>query len=331
MLQIDPNQAKAHYGLARAYLASKQAQRAYWELQETVRLDPKNLDARLEYAQFLLLGKKDELEEAIKQADEVIAADPERLAALLLKGRALQSLERQDEALAVYEQATEKAPKDAAPLLLLATLHRERGELAKAEELFRKLAEVSPGFPAYAALAGFLGADRARDAETEALYRTALEKAEEKEKAAAHAALANFYYSRERFADAERVLRDGIDAVEDDLDLIYTLARFYHGRGDTKQADAMIQRATQAHPDGPQALPRAVGLPRSQRRPRRRAGRHRGRARRRRPTTSPRGCARPSCWSTSASAGRTRRASPRAARSSARCSPARRRTPRRCS
>jgi tetratricopeptide (TPR) repeat protein len=251
VLQIDPNQAKAHYGLARAYLAAKQAQRAYWELQETVRLDPENLDARLEYAQFLLLGKKDELEEAIKQADEVAAKDPERLAALLLKGRALQSLERHDEALEVYRQATEKAPKDAAPLLLLASLHRERGELEKAEELFRKLVEVSPGFPAYAALAGFLASDRGRDAETEGLYRTALEKAEAKEKPAAYAALANYYYSRERFGDAERVLREGIDAIEDDLELVYTLARFYHGRGDTKQADEMIQRATQAHPEDP--------------------------------------------------------------------------------
>jgi len=153
--------------------------------------------------------------------------------------------------LAVYQQATEKAPKDAAPLLLLATLQRERGELAKAEELFRKLVEVSPGFASNAALAGFLSADRGRDAETEALYRSALAQAEDKEKAAAHAALANFYYSRERYADAERVLREGIEAVEDDLELVYTLARFYHGRGDTRQADEMIQRATKAHPTDP--------------------------------------------------------------------------------
>jgi tetratricopeptide (TPR) repeat protein len=251
VLQIDPNAAKGHYGLARAYLGAKQAQRAYWELQETVRLDPTNLDARLEYAQFLLLGKTDELEEAVKQADAVLAKDPDRVAALLLKGKALQSLQRPDEAQQAYEQAAEKAPKDPAPILLLANFYRERGDRDQAEKLFRKLTEVAPGFPSYAALAGFLAADRQRDEETEKLYRQGLDSAAEKERAAAYAALANFYYSRERFDDAERVLLEGIDKVADNTELVYTLARFYHGRGDTQRADAMMQRATQAHPDDP--------------------------------------------------------------------------------
>ena len=131
MLQLEPNQGKAHYGLARAYLASKQAQRAFWELQETVRLDPAHKDARLELAQFLLLGKKDDLEEAVKQADAVLEADPESLPALVLKGRALQSLERFEEAQAVYELAMAKQPDEAAPILLLATFHRARGDNAR--------------------------------------------------------------------------------------------------------------------------------------------------------------------------------------------------------
>src|SRR5512134_1545357 len=46
-LQIAPNDAKAHYGLAQAHLAAKEPQKAYWELLETVRLDGSNLDARL--------------------------------------------------------------------------------------------------------------------------------------------------------------------------------------------------------------------------------------------------------------------------------------------
>ena len=107
VLQLNPNEAKAHYGLARSYLASKQAQRAFWELQETVRLDPSHKDARLEYAQFLLLGKAEDLEEAVKQADAVLEKEPDSLPALVLKGRALQSLERFEEAEAVYELAME--------------------------------------------------------------------------------------------------------------------------------------------------------------------------------------------------------------------------------
>jgi tetratricopeptide (TPR) repeat protein len=253
VLQLDPNHAAGHYGLARAYLGGKQAQKAYWELQETVRLDPSNLDAKLEYAQFLLLGKKEELEEAVKRSDEVLAEAPDRIAAYLLKGRALQSLERYDEARIAYEEAMRKAPEDPGPVLLLATLERERGDTKRSEELFRKLVEVKPGFPAYAALAGFLASDRTRDEETERLYTTALEKAEEQERVPAYVTLANFYYSRERFADSEAVLEKGIEAVPEpaDADLIYTLARFYHSRGDRLKAASTIQRAATGAVDDP--------------------------------------------------------------------------------
>jgi tetratricopeptide (TPR) repeat protein len=251
VLQLDPNQAKAHYGLARAYLSSKQAQRAFWELQETVRLDPSHLDARLEYAQFLLLGKAEDLEEALVQADAVLAANPDNMPALVLKGRALQSLERFDEAQAVYEEAMAKKPEEPAPVLLLATFHRARGDNERAEAMFKKLTEVKPGFPAFAAYAGFLGSDPKRDPETERWFQQALEKAGDAERSAAYAALANFYYSRERFDEAERSLRAGLEASPNDLELVYTLARFYNGRGQTQQADEMIQRATQATPDDP--------------------------------------------------------------------------------
>ena len=46
VLQIDPNDAVAHFGLARAYLALGGG-RARWELQETIRLDPTHDEARL--------------------------------------------------------------------------------------------------------------------------------------------------------------------------------------------------------------------------------------------------------------------------------------------
>ena len=97
-LQVDPNLAEAHHGLAKALIAQKRVRQAYWELQETVRLDPTNLDARLEYGQFLLFGKESDIENALSQAEEVLAAVPERAAAWVLKARALQALKRDDEA-----------------------------------------------------------------------------------------------------------------------------------------------------------------------------------------------------------------------------------------
>jgi tetratricopeptide (TPR) repeat protein len=252
MLQVDPNHAGAHHGLAKALIGDKKIRQAYWELQETVRLDPGNLDARLEYGQFLLFGKESELENALTQAEEVLAADPGRMPAWVLKARALQALKRDDEAGEAFARAVEVAPGEAAPLLLLANYHRRRGELTKAEPLYRKLIEVEPGFASYAALAAFLAAGGERDGEAEEAYRKAIELAEPERSATARLLLANFFHSRERFDEAERALREGIEAEKGNVELIYGLARLYHSRGETAKADAMIEEATKANPEDPE-------------------------------------------------------------------------------
>jgi len=252
MLQMDPNLADAHHGLAKALIGEKKVRQAYWELEETVRLDPGNLDARLEYGQFLLFGKDSEIEKALAQAEEVLAVEPERASAWVLKARALQALQRDDEAGEAFARAVEVAPGEAAPLLLLANYHRRRDEAAQAESLYRRLVEVEPGFASYAALASFLAADRERDDEAEEAYRKAIELAEVERRATAYSLLANFFYSRERFDDAEAVLLEGIETESDNLELIYGLARFYHARGETAKADAMIAEATKADPEDPE-------------------------------------------------------------------------------
>jgi tetratricopeptide (TPR) repeat protein len=248
-LQIDPNDAAAHYGLAQAYMASQDVRKAYWELQETVRLDPSNLDARLGLGQFLLFGKQDEYGQALEQADAVIAADPSRWEAQVLRGRALESLKRLDEAKAAYEAAVQAQPERPELVRLLAGFHVRSGDREGAEPLYHKLTEMDPSAESYFALAGFLAQDRARDAEAEAAYRQALQVADDKEKSAAYRRLASFYYARERYDEAGATLEEGVDATDKDLDVLYALARFYHSRGAPERADAMIEEATKAHPD----------------------------------------------------------------------------------
>ncbi len=249
VIQIDPNHPAAHYGLAKSYLGQKDLQRAYWELQESARLDPANLDARLQYAEFLLLGKEEDLEEARKLASEVLEREPQRMEAHLLRARALQSLGRPEEARGDFRTAVEVAPESGVALLMLANFERRQGDRAAAEPLYRKLTEVEPGFAAQSALGGFLAADRGRDEETEATYRSALELAKPEQRNIAVQTLGSFYYSRARYDDAERTLREGIEASGGDLDLTYALARFHHARGQTERADQVIEEATRTHPD----------------------------------------------------------------------------------
>jgi tetratricopeptide (TPR) repeat protein len=251
VLQLDPNHAAAHYGLAKSYLGQRDLQRAYWELQESARLDPTNVDAKLQYAEFLLLGKEEDLQQAVQLAGEVLGQAPERVEPYLLRARALQSLGKPEEARADFQKAVEVMPESGVALLLLANFERRQGERDVAEPLFRKLTEVEPGFASWSALGGFLAADRSRDEEAETTYRKALELAKPEQRNIAVQTLASFYYSRARFEESERTLREGIDASGGDLDLTYTLARFHHARGQTDRADQVIEEATRAHPDDP--------------------------------------------------------------------------------
>jgi tetratricopeptide (TPR) repeat protein len=257
-ISIDPNHAPAHWGMARALLAQKDLRKAYWELQETVRLDPGNVEAQLRYGQFLLFGKGEDLDRAVDTADRVLASKPqpkERAAALVLKARALESLQRGEEALAAYEGAVKALPDDPGPLLLLANYHRQAGRAQEAEALFRKLVEVESSFATHAALAGFIASlGREHDAEAEATYRKALELAEGDQRKLAYSLLANFLVARDRGSEAEATLRQGIDEIDEDLDLIYGLARYYHAKGDTQRAEGMIEEAARSRPGDPEPL-----------------------------------------------------------------------------
>ncbi|MCL4685325.1 tetratricopeptide repeat protein [Myxococcota bacterium] len=248
-LQIAPNDAEAHFGLAKAYLATRDVGKAYWELQETVRIDPENLDARLAFAQFLLLGSEDEFTQALEQTAAILEREPDKWEAYLLRARALENLKRIDEAQADYEKAVELVPDNADVLRTLAAFLARKGDHAAAESLFRKLVEMDPSAQSWFQLAGFLSLDRDRDAAALAAFRTGLELAEGDALVDAYQRLASFYYQRERYDESEKTLQEGIDASDRNIEMIYALARFYHSRGDPQRADQMIEEATEARPD----------------------------------------------------------------------------------
>jgi len=245
-VEIDPNLAAAHYGMARSFLKTRETEKALWELRETVRLDPSNTHARMEFGALSRLAG--DAETAVVQAQAVLEIAPENVGAMLLQGRALDQLERREEAGAAYQAAAEADPDSSAPLLLLAKHHVEQGDRKSAEPLFRKAIEVEPGFAAYAAFASFLSRDREQDGETEAAYRLALEMAEEDQRELGSRLLASFYYSRERREDSTQVLREAVEADPGNRDLIYELARLHSAQGNRKEADRIMEEATRAVP-----------------------------------------------------------------------------------
>lgn len=246
-VQIDPNNAAAHYALAQAFLAARQPAKAYWELHETVRLDPENYEARLAYGNFLLFGEDQQKEQALEQADAVATAEPESWQAQLLRGRALEGLERDAEAREAFEAALQIAPEQPEVVGLVGNHYLRTGETELAEVQFQKLIEVQPTVRSYFALAAFYARER-RVADAERVYRDGLGAAEPDEKGLAYRRLASFYYGEERYDDAEATLIEAREAAGDDLEVLYALARFYHARGAPDRADEIMDAATQADP-----------------------------------------------------------------------------------
>jgi len=253
-IQIDPNHGEAHYKLAHAYLRGRKVREGFWELRESVRLDAANHAAKLEFAQLAVLAG--EHEEALKQSELVIEADPSNVGAYLMKGQALTALKRGDEALASYQKALEVAPQDPAAMRAMAHALAANGRNEEAEKLWQQIVEIEPGYASHTAYAGFLRRTykRQRLDDVEASLRKALELANEKEKVVAYAQLAAMFFSTEREEKSVEVLREGIENSSDPVDLIYNLARLERMRGNTTEADALVERATRERPDDPKVF-----------------------------------------------------------------------------
>jgi len=260
VLQIDPNDAKAHFGLAHAYFRVKKPREGFWELRETVRLDPANHDAKLEFSQLAILPANHdaklefsqlailagEKEEALRQSTSVVEADPSNVHAHLVRGQALDSLDRRDEALASYEQALTVAPESETAMRVVAKARSQREKYQEAEELYTKLTELYPNYENYIAkgrLMRKLGPERVD--EHEAILKKALEAAEAEERTQGYIYLASFYYRLDRKDESFALLEDGIAKEEETLDLIYLLARLHRAEGNKLQADQLIEKSAE--------------------------------------------------------------------------------------
>jgi tetratricopeptide (TPR) repeat protein len=247
VLQIDPNNAAAHWGLAKGYLANQQIQEGFWELRETVRLDPDKNDAREQLSQLLLLGG--DPDEALVQSEELISRGSER--GHLHRAQALDRLERTDEALEEYQLAIAAMPDESAPVAIYAQALSRHGDREAAEGAFRKLIEMDPSVSSHTSFAAFLAQDRTRDDEAEQIFLEATRLAEGEDQVGAHQNVASFYFQRERFDDATGYLEGVIPTVEKPIPLIYLLARLYAAQGNIERADELIEKAAQVDPTDP--------------------------------------------------------------------------------
>lgn len=241
-LSAVPESAIAHFELAKAYIRIKNLPAAYWELQESVRLNPENDEARRSLAALAL--SQGEFEEALEQADKAISRDFSAGDAYLVRAKALEALERMEEAERAYRAAADVRPDDSGYVMILAGFYERAGNKAKAEELMRKVIDMEGTFESHLAYAMYLRREERRE-EAITSFRKSLELARDVQKHLIYGELARYYKDLGEHEKVVEVLEEGIDKAKKSEPLILQLTRYYRGRGEDAKADELIARVTE--------------------------------------------------------------------------------------
>jgi tetratricopeptide (TPR) repeat protein len=274
VLQIEPENATAHEALSLAYLTVKKPREAYWEMSETVRLDPDNVEARLRYGTISAALRDFDL--SSEQAEAVLQMDPTNSAAFILRGAASESREDFERAESDFRSAITNEPNGAAYRFLLSGFYERRGDVDESEKVLRELIEVEESFLAVRALARMLVRTEGRKDEALAVLKRTVELSasaplegrdpqqvvEESLRASllfnvlreeavqtSHLLLANYYLDQDDFDKTIEVLEEGISLSETKVELIYQMASFYRRNGMPDKEDELIRRATVESPD----------------------------------------------------------------------------------
>ncbi len=252
VLKINPNHSDAHYQLAKAYMNLGRARDAYWEMSETVRLDPSNAEAGLSFGALSLVANDGE--QALAMGDLAIQNEPENHQGYILKGKALQLLKREEEAESLFLKAVEidESPDTIATVAsYYASLPGGRG---KAEPWYWRGIEKYPdNYRPHSLLARFLMQDPAREDEAEAMFKAALatNPGGDDMREEGYANLARFYFDRDRDEDGEAALRQGAEAMPDSTLLRFMLATYYRIEGNNEESEKVLRATTEIDPEDP--------------------------------------------------------------------------------
>ena len=250
-------QAMHHFYMAQSYLASIARNRALKEVDEAIRLEPKNPKFRLLKMKILL--EQDKSGEGVKEAFAALEGGAQYIPDVL----AMSDEFYLPEAQAVYRKVIEMGNKDVLPYLGLGNIALHSGNLPEAEKWFVQARELQSEHPAVLLAWGRLvsaKAQRLTDAgETKKQLqqaRTLLEKAKAKgeDSATIHSELGVIYYKLAIWEKAAESYSDALRMRRRRNDLRFSLGQAYAQLGRTAEAEQKYREILSLAPDDADAL-----------------------------------------------------------------------------
>jgi tetratricopeptide (TPR) repeat protein len=225
-LQKDTRYGEAHLRLADAYLASDNTKSALLEYVRAADLLPDSTEAQIKAGRLLV--NEGYFSEAKTRARIVLKRDPGNVEALLILGNALLALRSVDDAIGVIGRALQLDPERAGIHSTLGVFELAQGDNELAEAAFKKAAALAPdSADAHLNLGTFYRViGRLDDAERSLKRAYELQP----EWVRVNQALFALYVQLNRPADAERYLKAAAEILKD-ANSRYALADYYTSRG----------------------------------------------------------------------------------------------------
>ncbi len=224
--------AQKHIEQAKAFLAANRFSEAENELRQVIKLDPKEVAARVELAR--LLGMSGQLEECEQIVDEALQISPCDADGLTLKGMNLIMREQYPAAIEVLQQALTENPKQLMAQVHLGLALRETDHIEEAEAVLRKAVTANPrSAQALFELAHTL-AVKQRDEEALRMLMQLVKTHPTFTRG--YIAIAGLYRNADRVEDAIKICHQGLSTNPKAFEIASMLKDLYWKHGDTKSS-----------------------------------------------------------------------------------------------
>lgn len=244
VLQINANNAEAHYVVAQIAESEKNWQQMYGELSAAIQYDPKLLKAHIKLAQFLVAVNQ--LDKAAEEAQKINEISPNNADyhALLASISARQN--KKDDAIQQAEKSLSIQPGNVGASALLATIYAE-SDPAKAEQIITASIKANPEeYDLLTMLANFY----AKQNQTDKAIAVMKDLIKAQPQTITYVAqLASYYLALNRAGDAEALLQQAIKDQPDNSDLKLTLIELIAKQHGPEDALKQLDQYSKAEPD----------------------------------------------------------------------------------
>lgn len=248
-LQIDKEHVPSHLGLAKTLQNLGAHQDAYNIYQLVVKLDDKNVEARIQLGDYLVsAGAKDPslYQKAQEMAEEVLHVDPSNVEALIIQANAYAASNDVDKAIEKLEKALSLDSDNRKASLALGIAQFRKKDVQKAEQIFKGILEKHPDYAqAHLAMADLCAATQ-RAQEAEGYLKKAFDLLPSDPTCLYP--LVNFYLSNKRVVDAENVFEEAITRQPRAREPRWGLATFYFQNGSVDKGTDALHELLKVNP-----------------------------------------------------------------------------------